>query len=88
MNELEEITPVDLRCWPAHCPGVFRRPNGKLVIIGKRVHEAELGSRVGPGEEAIEIDAAFFPGFNPPRDHLADLRREAVDLCVKEDIIA
>jgi hypothetical protein len=64
----KDWTPLTLRCWPAHCPGVYELKDGKLLIIGKQTNpdlSAEIASRVGADEHAVVIDRAFFAELFP-----------------------
>jgi hypothetical protein len=56
--ELEDITPEGYRCtaMASHCPAVFRTPEGKIVIIGKRYSNKEIAQRTGIDEASITID--------------------------------
>jgi hypothetical protein len=60
---LEEITPMAMRCGIGACPAVYRRPDGKLVIVGaavpRDVLEAQLSGKVGVHEAAIIVDPAL-----------------------------
>jgi hypothetical protein len=56
-----------------------------VVSIDRAMVEEALGIP-GMMQELRELRAALVKTRS--RNHLADLRREAVDLCVKEDIIA
>lgn len=56
MDELENLTPKHLRCPWGQCPGVYKRPDGRLIIVGKKADLYNDLANVGDDEYAIEID--------------------------------
>ena len=62
MCKLTDITPADVACKPVGptCPAVFKTERGTYVIVGRvtgAYEFAQLQSRVGLNEAAVEISA-------------------------------
>ncbi|SOD03277.1 hypothetical protein SAMN05216486_10918 [bacterium JGI 053] len=66
-SHLEDITPSEMQCGIGACPAVFRRNDGKLIIVGAALPadavEAQLHGRVGAHEAAIVVDPALLSGL-------------------------
>ena len=60
---LEDITPSKFFCGTGGCPGVYRKENGNLIIVGSMVLDQEtleqLKGRVSEGETLIEVPAGL-----------------------------
>ena len=62
-KKFREITPDHLRCAYGQCPSIFRSDNGNLVVIGKKLSEADLiefKEKIGSDEQAILISEEYF----------------------------
>ena len=64
----ENVTPRALRCVIGSCPGIYRSPAGRYVIVGRTLSSDEVAAllpdRVGAHESAIEIDSGFIDGLD------------------------
>lgn len=63
--KLTNITPRTVQCGIGACPAIFRTDQGTYVLVGKKVTNPELATRVGKDEAAIEVPKFLLEGLFP-----------------------